>query len=200
MAVDGIDTSQNAPSTTPSAFSNLNSEDFVKIIFAELAHQDPLKPNDSNQMIQQMANLRSIQADIDLTSKLQTLVTENQLASAGNLMGTHITGLDQDFNDASGIVISITRTADGPVLNLHTGQRVPLRNVQDINIDPRLLEDPTNPTDPTTPTNPTNPTTPTDPGAPGTGTFIPTVVRPVRPLNGSAPRNLVGTQAPTVNP
>lgn len=159
MAIDSLAPATTTRSAPTNAFSALNSEEFVRIMFAELANQDPLKPNDSNQMIQQMANLRSIQSDIDLTAKLKALVTENQLASAGNLIGTHISGLTDANNRVEGLVVSINRTADGPVLNLHTGERVQLRNVDEI-VDLRLLEptdDPTDGTDPGTGPQPGDP-------------------------------------------
>ncbi len=136
--------SSNTPAAKNDAFSDLSSEEFIRIIFAELANQDPLKPNDSNQLVQQMANLRSIQSDIDLSKKLESLVTENQLASAGNLIGTYVSGLDEFNQRTEGLVMSISRTSEGPVLNLQGGARVELNQVDEV-VDPRLVSL-TNPT------------------------------------------------------
>ena len=62
-------TSLDRPTSTsgvaPNAFSELTSEEFVKIMFTELSNQDPLKPSDSSALLQQMSNLRSIQSDIE---------------------------------------------------------------------------------------------------------------------------------------
>lgn len=118
-------------------FSSLSSEEFMRIIFAELSNQDPLKPNDSNQLVQQMANIRSIQSDIELSKKLETLVTENQLASAGNLIGTYISGLTEQNQRTEGLVVSISRTSTGPILNLQSGLRIPLNRVDEV-VDPTL--------------------------------------------------------------
>jgi hypothetical protein len=128
-----------APSSTPNAFSELSSEEFIRIIFTELQNQDPLQPNDSAALLDQMSSLRSIQSDIELSNKIESLVTQNQLSSAGNLIGQFVSGLAFGNQRASGWVVSISRTADGPVLNLNNGFRVPFDNIDEI-VDGDLFE------------------------------------------------------------
>ncbi|MGQ0628792.1 MAG: flagellar hook capping FlgD N-terminal domain-containing protein, partial [Phycisphaerales bacterium] len=70
-----------ANTTLPNKYSELSSDEFVKIMLTELSNQDPLKPQDSSTLIQQMANILSIQSDVDLSKKLDSLVTQNQLAT-----------------------------------------------------------------------------------------------------------------------
>ena len=111
-------------SVTPNAFSELNSEEFVKILFTELSKQDPLKPSDSSALLEQMSSLRSIQSSIDLSQKLDSLVSQNQLSTAGTLIGRRVTGLDQTSHRVDGIVASVSRTKDGPVLTLKSGERI----------------------------------------------------------------------------
>ena len=84
--------STGATTTQPQgdAFSDLSSEDFVKIIFTELQAQDPLAPNDTSAVMEQISTLRSIQSDIELTDKLEAIVSQNQLASAGGLIGAFV--------------------------------------------------------------------------------------------------------------
>lgn len=111
------------------AFSALTSEEFVKIMFTELGNQDPLKPNDSQALVEQMANLRSIQSDLDLSRRLESLVNQNQLASAGGLIGRTVSGLDVDNQRITGVVRSVLKTADGAVLGLEDGSRIPFERV-----------------------------------------------------------------------
>lgn len=127
-----IDTSPTAAQTSHDAFSDLNSQDFVKIMFTELSNQDPLKPNDSNALLQQMSNLRSIQSDIDLSSKLESLVSQNQMASASNLLGRYVSGLSETNERVVGVVATVSRTSDGPVLTLDDGTRVPFSQVDEL--------------------------------------------------------------------
>jgi flagellar basal-body rod modification protein FlgD len=128
-ATSGLSTVQNP---AKNAFAELTSEQFVKIMFTELSNQDPMKPNDSNAMLQQMASLRSIQSDLELQNKLEAIVTQNQLASAGSLIGNYVSGITDLNERVIGIVGSVSRTADGPVLNLTNGFRVPLSRVDEM--------------------------------------------------------------------
>lgn len=129
----GISAIGNASTTTAAtgkdAFSDLTSEEFVRIMFTELSNQDPLKPNDSNQMLEQLSSLRSIQSDIDLGNKLESIVSQNQLSSAGALIGKYVSGLTEGGQRVVGEVVSVSRTADGPILNLSNNFRVPFKNV-----------------------------------------------------------------------
>lgn len=121
--------SSTVAATGKDAFSDLTSEEFVRIMFTELANQDPLKPNDSNQMLEQLSSLRSIQSDLELSTKLETIVSQNQLASAGGLIGKYVSGITADGQRVVGEVVSVARTKDGPVLRLSNNFRVPFKNV-----------------------------------------------------------------------
>lgn len=121
-----------ANQTGKDAYSNLTSGDFVKIILSELSRQDPLKPNDSSQLVQDMSNLRSIQASIDLQEKIQGLVNDNQATTASSLIGKAVSGIDEDNKRVSGLVASVSKTKDGPILNLVGGSRVPFKNVDEL--------------------------------------------------------------------
>ena len=115
-----------AESPTANAFSGLNSEEFIKIMFTELSNQDPMQPNDSKDLLDQLSSLRSIQSDMDLGNRLSALVTQNELSAASGLIGRQISGLDENFNRVQGVVASVSRTEFGAVLTLRTGSRVPM--------------------------------------------------------------------------
>ena len=121
-----------APATANDRFSELTSQQFVKIIFTELANQDPLEPNDTGALLDQLSTLRSIQSDMDLSEKLETLVTQNELTSAASMIGKFITGTTEQGETVEDFVFSVLRTRSGPVLNLDGGQKVPLGNVSEI--------------------------------------------------------------------
>lgn len=128
-SIPSIGNSSTVAATGRDAFSDLTSEEFVKIMFTELSNQDPLKPNDSNQMLEQLSSLRSIQSDIELGNKLESIVSQNQLSTAGSLIGKYVSGLTEDGSRVVGEVVSVSRTADGPVLRLSNNFRVPFKNV-----------------------------------------------------------------------
>ena len=72
---------------TPDAFGALGSEEFLKIILTELTSQDPLSPNDTSALLDQISTIRSIESDIALGDRLDAIVTENQLTSAAGMIG-----------------------------------------------------------------------------------------------------------------
>ena len=128
-AVDAIGSSAPAQ---PSAVSGLTSDEFFQLIFAELSSQDPLEPNDTNALLEQIANIRSIQSDDDLSKRLTDLVGQNELASGAGLIGKLVSGLSETSQRVSGLVQSVSKTEDGVVLNLVGGTRVPMASVDQV--------------------------------------------------------------------
>lgn len=128
------------------AYSGMKTDQFIKIMFTELSNQDPFKPNDSAALLEQISSIRQIQSDIDMGSKLESLVKENQLASASSLIGKLVSGVSETDDRVIGKVLSVSRTEDGPILNLDEGSRVRFDQVDEL-VDPEALTPITNPDD-----------------------------------------------------
>ena len=129
-AVDAIGSSASASES--SAVSGLTSDEFFQLIFAELSSQDPLEPNDTNALLEQIANIRSIQSDDDLSTRLTDLVGQNELASGAGLIGKLVSGVSQTNQRVSGLVQSVSKTDEGVVLNLAGGTRVSMSGVDQV--------------------------------------------------------------------
>jgi flagellar basal-body rod modification protein FlgD len=123
-------------STSASGLSSLSTEEFTRIIFTELTNQDPLSPNDTNQLLQQISTIRSIQSDIDLSDNLKGLVNQNEFSSAASLIGKPVGGVSEDLLRVQGIVQMVSRTQDGTVLTLEDGSRVNIKNLDAIVAQP----------------------------------------------------------------
>lgn len=108
---------------------SLSSDEFFKLIFTEMSNQDPLKPNDTSALLDQIANIRSIQSDVDLVDRLGELVGQNELSAGAGLIGRLVSGLSESNQRVTGLVDSVSRTEEGVVLNLGGGVRVPMRDV-----------------------------------------------------------------------
>jgi flagellar basal-body rod modification protein FlgD len=139
-AAASVDNALNGP---VNRFSELSSEDFLQIIFTELTNQDPLAPNDTNALLEQLNSIRSIESDLQITKQLEALVTENQLASAGGLLGKYVEGLSDDFDRVSGMAVSIIRSGDDIQLELDSGIRVSFGNIDTV-ADLSVLPAPSN--------------------------------------------------------
>ncbi len=130
-AIDAFNTN-TTPTTSSDAFSSLTSGQFLQIIFTELTNQDPLEPNDSSAMIDQLSSLRAIESDTQMVDSLQQMVSQNELASASQLIGSLVSGITLDNRRVSYLVISVSMTQDGPVLNMFDGSRMSFSNVDEI--------------------------------------------------------------------
>ncbi|MCW5775124.1 MAG: hypothetical protein KIS87_01585 [Phycisphaeraceae bacterium] len=115
--------------------SALSPEQFFKVIFTELANQDPLQPNDTTALLQQLSTIRSIQSDMDLSDRMGQLVTQNEFVSGASLIGRHVSGLSESGARVQGIVRSASRTDSGVVLRLDTGERVPVKRLDEVLAD-----------------------------------------------------------------
>ncbi len=116
----------------------LGSGEFLQIILSELSRQDPLAPSDTSALLDQIATVRSIQSDVDLSDRLGELVKQNELSAASGLIGGVVGGVSTNNERAVGIVLSVSRTKDGAVLNLDTGQRVNFKQVDEVVNRPTL--------------------------------------------------------------
>lgn len=135
-----LDSTANTASAKATGFSALSSEEFTKIILTELSNQDPMAPSDTNALLQQLSQIREIQSSMDLSEKLGSLVSDNQFASASNMMGKIVGGVATDNSRAIGKVASISKTDDGVFLNLVGGKSIHIDNMDGV-IDASSLTD-----------------------------------------------------------
>ncbi len=134
-AINALTGGSNAAGGT-SRFTELTSEEFIKIIFTELQNQDPFKPNDSAALLEQLQSIRSIESDMELSKQLEGIVFQNQLASAGNLIGKRVAGLTADNERVGGTVKSVARNGEEIALVLDNGWVLPMENVEYIDQQP----------------------------------------------------------------
>lgn len=103
-AVSGINsgTGQRAPKQV------MDSEVFMSLLVAQLRHQDPSSPMDTNQMISQTTQL----ATMEKLNNMDTTATENfglqMRTSAAALIGQHVSWEDSDGSAHSGIATSVS--------------------------------------------------------------------------------------------
>jgi flagellar basal-body rod modification protein FlgD len=117
-------------SSSTGRFSDMSSEDFMKIIFTELQSQDPFKPNDSNALLDQLNSIRSIESDVQMEERLKSVVFQNQMSTAGGLIGKRVAGLTENAERVGGVVKSVARSGDQITLNLENGWIIPMDNLE----------------------------------------------------------------------
>ncbi len=134
-------TSGTSAKVKKNGFSDMTSEEFMKIMFTELSNQDPMKPNDSNAMLQQLNSIRSIESDSEMITQLKAVTSQNQFASAGTLMGKTVQGLTVDSNRVAGKVVSVSKQGDEVALLLDSGWVLPMSSLEAV-LDPSMLRTP----------------------------------------------------------
>jgi len=119
----------SSPIPRSNAFAQLDSSEFIQVMISELQNQDPFQPQDSSKLLEQMSSLRNIESQMTLQDQLQNLVQQNQVASAGNLIGKLVQGLSADGENVQGLVNSVRVTDDGVFLELDTGRSLKMSQV-----------------------------------------------------------------------
>ena len=130
-SLNAIQGQQGPQAPNHDAFQELNLDTFIKLLVTELQSQDPMKPMDNSEIVQQVSQIRAIESNTRLTSTLEAVVLGQNMATASSLLGRTIGGLDDQSNRVQGKVDRVS-VADG-VARLHVGERtVPLKNVAEI--------------------------------------------------------------------
>ena len=110
---------------------DIELDDFLQLMIAELQNQDPLNPLENNEILQQVSQIREIGATNQLNETLAAVLFGQNVTNASSLIGKEITALDSTGDNVEGTVDKVT-IAEGNV-TVHLGERtVELKNVREI--------------------------------------------------------------------
>ncbi len=108
----------NASSASDQAFGNANTlndldlDDFLNLMLAELQNQDPLNPLDNADLIAQISQIREVGATEQLTETLGAVLLGQNISSATSLIGAEIDAISDDNQRVRGTVDRV-EIADG---------------------------------------------------------------------------------------
>lgn len=111
----------SADTTSSSAnqgIAGLTPDNFLQMLITQLQNQDPMNPTDSNQILQQISEIRNIQSTTDLTTSLNSVALGQSLTTASSLIGKQVQGLAADGTQVSGAVDSVTVSNNAAELNI----------------------------------------------------------------------------------
>jgi flagellar basal-body rod modification protein FlgD len=111
---------------------DLKAEDFINMMITQLQNQDPMEPAKNEQLLAQMSQIGQLQSATQLQQSLSGMVLQNQIGSAGNLIGKTIQGLDGDNEQVQGVVNSVRVEKDKVFLELDNGKRLAMDRVTTI--------------------------------------------------------------------
>jgi flagellar hook assembly protein FlgD len=87
-------------------------------------------------MLTQMSEIGQLESSTNLQSSLTTMVQQNQIASAANMIGKYAQGTDQNSNQTAGTITAVQVTTNGVNLSMDNGDTMPLNNVTAITDSP----------------------------------------------------------------
>ena len=135
--VTGTQTGNNNNIPLPSA-QMLSQQDFLNLLVAQMTAQDPLKPTDSQDLLSQMTQFSTLNANNSMQTQLANLGLSQQFSDANSILGKQVTLQLDSKTTAQGIVTGIDTSANVPQIIVN-GQPYTLDKVVSI----------TNPTAPT---------------------------------------------------
>src|SRR3954471_7763118 len=109
--------------------SQLNTDDFIKMMLTQLQNQDPLEPAKNQELLAQMSQIGQLQTSTQLQDTLKGLTLQNQLGAAGNLIGKLVQGIDSNNENVVGLVDSVRVENNEVFLELDSGKTLPMGNV-----------------------------------------------------------------------
>ncbi|MEM8944644.1 MAG: flagellar hook capping FlgD N-terminal domain-containing protein [Planctomycetota bacterium] len=101
--------------------NDLDLDDFLNLMIAELQNQDPLNPLENDELIAQISQIREVGATEDLTATLNSVLLGQNISSATNLIGADVVALNDQGQRVSGNVRVVTITDGQPLLDLAIG-------------------------------------------------------------------------------
>ena len=102
-------TSGSSSPVNPS--SNLNDQDFLQLLVAQLKYQDPMSPTDDQSFIQEQAQFSTVEGITSLESTMTAMGSQQQMSSAVNLIGTQVQYTASDGSTASGLVSAVANSS-----------------------------------------------------------------------------------------
>lgn len=116
-----------------SAKTSLDSSDFLKLLSAQMANQDPMEPMKDTAFISQMASFTSLAQVNTLTKQVTTMGNYQSLATATSYLGRTVTvqGADKDAAAVTGVVTKVDSSGSEPTI-LVDGTYYKLSQVQSV--------------------------------------------------------------------
>jgi flagellar basal-body rod modification protein FlgD len=115
-------------STVPLPTQMLSQQDFLNLLVAQMTSQDPLKPIDNQDMLSQMVQFSTLNANTTMQSTLGQLQTGQDFSQAASMLGKQVTLQVDGSTTAQGIVTGIDTSGSVPAITVN-GQSYTLSQV-----------------------------------------------------------------------
>ncbi len=100
--------------------ASMGQDSFLRLLMAQMQHQDPSSPTDSAQMMTQLAQFSSVESLTKLNKQLAGLGASQEFSGAVALLGKTVTYEGAEGATRTGTVAGVETGRDGPVLRVGT--------------------------------------------------------------------------------
>lgn len=98
---------------------NLDQQDFLKLLVAQMSSQDPLNPQTNTDFIAQMAQFSALEQTKAMQADIAELRTQQSFSQAGELLGKKVVMLEEDgATQTEGVIDAIQLEGSTPKLVL----------------------------------------------------------------------------------
>jgi flagellar basal-body rod modification protein FlgD len=109
-------TGTTTPTASPSAL--LGKDDFLKLLVAQLKHQDPTNPTDMNGMTEQMTQFGILEQLTNLAKAGEATSTSLERTHAVELLGRTVSYVGADGATVEGVVERVDTSGDRPTITV----------------------------------------------------------------------------------
>ena len=112
--ISNLTSAQPSAGNIPVPSSGLSQQDFLNLLVAQMTAQDPLNPTNSQDLLSQMTQFSTLNANNNMQTQLANLGLSNEVSQADSLLGKQVT-----------LQLDPTTTAQGTVTGIDTSANVP---------------------------------------------------------------------------
>ncbi len=130
---------QQTPNTSgANDLREVDLDQFLQLLIAELQNQDPLNPLENSEILQQISQIREISATNKLSETLDSVLLGQNMSTASSLIGKRINALTDDARNIEGVVERVSVVVDSNdgstrTIRVHVDDHdVQLTNVREI--------------------------------------------------------------------
>lgn len=110
----------------------LGKDAFMKLLAAQLQHQDPLDPVQNSDFVAQLAQFSNLEYLSGMSETLSTVLTMNRLSQANGLIGKRIEYVDAETGALEPALVSAVEVEGDQVRLDIGGRRIALEQVRSI--------------------------------------------------------------------
>jgi flagellar basal-body rod modification protein FlgD len=94
------------------------SDTFLKLLVTNLQHQDPTKPQDSNEYVAQISQMTMVEQLTKLASTQSNAAADQSVSTTVALLGRTVAYKSPDGTPATGVVTKVDVTGDTPTITI----------------------------------------------------------------------------------